>query len=230
MAELLAFHRKRRGVVKASLTKLGTKLTELEANKESPTLMESASGLADKLKVLQQEYRNHQLSIIDRTEGEEALAEEQQALDDQDDQFSTLHVHIQRLITLATPSPKSDVIRVASKQITHLQGKLKDISASVAHIDDSHEDSTCELEEYRDQLVELKSELCRLKDDLLSSDASPEGLVMQNLTSTDKSLFKCLLAIKKRLRSAVTPRAAVSDTTTTKLPKLELPTFHGDIL
>ena len=87
---LLAFYKKRRGVVRASLTKLGTKLAELEASTESPTLLESANTLAEKLKVLQQEYRNHQLSIIDRTESEEELAEEQQALDDNDDQTSTL--------------------------------------------------------------------------------------------------------------------------------------------
>ncbi len=46
MAELLAFHKKRRTVVKSSLTKLSTKLTELEANPHDPTLLESAKNLA----------------------------------------------------------------------------------------------------------------------------------------------------------------------------------------
>ena len=64
-------------MVRSSLTKLGTKLTELEADTSIPTLKESAKDLADKLKTLQQDFKNHQLAIIDWTDGEEALAEEQ---------------------------------------------------------------------------------------------------------------------------------------------------------
>ena len=43
------------------------------------------------------------LHFCNCTEGEEALAEEQWALDDNDDQTSTIGVRIHRLITLATP-------------------------------------------------------------------------------------------------------------------------------
>ena len=49
MVEL--FHKKRRGVVRAFLIKLGTKLTVMEANRYSPNLLESTSNLADKLNV-----------------------------------------------------------------------------------------------------------------------------------------------------------------------------------
>lgn len=99
MAEL-AFHKKRRTVVRSSLTKLGTKLTELEADTTVPTLKENAKDLADKLKTLQLDFKDHQLAIIDQTDGEEVLADEQQALDDNGDQVSELRIRIQRLITL----------------------------------------------------------------------------------------------------------------------------------
>lgn len=75
----LAFHKKRRAVVRASVTKLSTKLTKLESDPDSPTLLQSATNLSDKLKSLQQDFRVHQLSIIDRTEVEAALIEEQQS-------------------------------------------------------------------------------------------------------------------------------------------------------
>lgn len=78
MAEL-AFHKKRRGVIWTSLTKLGTKLTKLEAEPKSPALMENARSLADKLKTLKQKFKDHQLAIIDRTDNEEGLAEEQKS-------------------------------------------------------------------------------------------------------------------------------------------------------
>ena len=50
MAEALAFHR--RTMVRSSLSKLGTKLTELETDTSVPTLLENAKDLADKLKTL----------------------------------------------------------------------------------------------------------------------------------------------------------------------------------
>ena len=97
--EALTFHNKRRGVIRSFLTKVRTKLTDLEADTTISTLLESARNLADKLKTLQQD---HQLAIIDRTNEDEALAEEQRTLDDTEDQVSELSVRIQRLITLAT--------------------------------------------------------------------------------------------------------------------------------
>ena len=75
MAEL-AFHKKRRGVVKSSLTKLGTKLIDLEGDTTVPTLLESARNLADKLETLRQDFRTHQLAIIDCIDDGEALAKQ----------------------------------------------------------------------------------------------------------------------------------------------------------
>ena len=77
MAEL-AFHEKRRGVVKASPTKLRTKLTDLEGDTTVPTPLESARN---KLDTLHQDFKTHQLAIIDCTDEGEALAGEQQVHD-----------------------------------------------------------------------------------------------------------------------------------------------------
>ena len=70
MAEL-AFHKKR-GIVRASLTKLRTKLMDLEGDTTIPTLMESARNLGDKLETLWQDFKTHQLTIMDRTNEEDA--------------------------------------------------------------------------------------------------------------------------------------------------------------
>ena len=230
MAEPLTFHKKRRSVVKASLTKLSTKLTELEADTTNPTLLEAAKNLADKLKSLQQDFKNHQLSIIDRTEEEEALAEEQLALDTGEDQVSELSIRIQRLITLATGSKSQDAVRVANKQLALLQTKLESIDTAAQDIDGAEEDVTCTLEEYRDQVTEVKTELATLKTSLLTSDATTSDPIMQDHSRVEKLAFDCLLKIKKRLRTVATPSTKVNEATATKLPKLELPTFHGDIL
>ena len=58
---------------------------------------------------------------------------------------------------------------------------------------------------------------------------------MQSQARVDKAAFDCQLKIRKRLRTLTTTPAKstepkMSEITATKLPKLELPTFHGDIL
>ena len=230
MAEPLTFHKKRRAVVRASLTKLSTKLTELEADTTNPTLLKAAKNLADKLKSLQQDFKNHQLSIIDRTEEEEALAEEQLALDTREDQVSKLSIRIQCLITLTTGSKSQDAVRVATKQLALLQTKLESIDTAAQDIDGAEEEVTCTLEEYRDQVTEVETELATLKTSLLTSDAATSDPIMQDHSRVEKLAFDCLLQIKKRLRTVATPSTKVNEATATKLPKLELPTFHGDIL
>ncbi len=112
MAEL-AFHR---SVIRTSLTKLGTKPTQLEAEPTGRAVTESATNLADKLKTLKQDFKDHQLAIIDRTDSEEGLAEEQQVLDDNDDLTSGFITRIQRLLSSATPFTTPEVVRVASHQ------------------------------------------------------------------------------------------------------------------
>jgi hypothetical protein len=131
MTEDLNFHKKRRKVIRASLTKLGTKVTDLEGSRPIPGLLETAQSLSGKLKTLQDEFKTHRLKIINLTDAEETPLEEQQALDDNDDITSELNIQIQRLIVSATPSTDTDVIKVAPKELKLLAGKLNDIETSV---------------------------------------------------------------------------------------------------
>ena len=103
MAEDLSFHKKRSKVVRASLAKLSTKVTDLESNPSAPGVLESAQNLPEKLKTLKEEFRTHQLKIMDLTDAEESFAEEQHALDDNDDIMSELSIRIQQLVMSAMP-------------------------------------------------------------------------------------------------------------------------------
>lgn len=110
-----------------------------------------------------------------------------------------------------------------------IHAKLASIEVSVHDLDDS-EDSACALEEYRDQVTEVRGELSKLKMSLLNSKAAPGDPIMEDQAKAEKTVFDCLLGIKKCLRSIVASPAPASEATVTKLPKLELPAFHGDIL
>lgn len=228
MAEL-AFHKKRRAVVRASLTKLETKLADFELNLESPTLLPNTQSLSNKLNTLKKDFKEHQLAIIDRTDSEEGLAEEQQALDDADDIVSALDLRIQRLLLQAAPRTVPESIRIAGRQLALLLTDLQSIKGAVTELADDDDDGIeCTLEEYRNRVSEVKAELAKLKSSLLIAEASPDDTVMTDLIKVDKLAFDCLVAVKKRLRSVNS--TAASETTSTKLPKLELPNFHGDIL
>ena len=86
-------------MTKASLTKLSTKITELEADTANPDALRAAQGLASKLKTLDTEFKSHQLAIIDFTDDDDALTAEQQELDDHDDRVSELMIRTQRLVS-----------------------------------------------------------------------------------------------------------------------------------
>ena len=72
-------------------------MTELEANRSSPDTFYNAQNVASKLKILDTEFRNHRLKIMDLATSEEDLTEEQKALDDHDDIVGEISVRLQRL-------------------------------------------------------------------------------------------------------------------------------------
>ena len=97
------FHKRGRRVTRASLTKLGRKLTELEADTSGPDALRLAQNLASKLKTLHVKFKTYQLAIIDLTEGDAddaddaSLNTELEKLDNHDDWVRELSVPIQRL-------------------------------------------------------------------------------------------------------------------------------------
>lgn len=95
-------------------------MTELEVQTGTPAVLDSSKNLAERLKTLEQEFKHHQLAIIDLTVREDDLDEEQRALDDNDDVVSELHIRIQRLINSATLSTSLDMVSMAIDQAVNL--------------------------------------------------------------------------------------------------------------
>ena len=109
-ARALANHKKRRGIVRASLTPLHTKLNELEGSTDQPDTLDQAKRLTTRLESLDTEYKTHHYSIVDLTDDAGALETEQTALDDHDENIAQLGIRIQRLITACSKSPDSDPV------------------------------------------------------------------------------------------------------------------------
>ncbi len=77
MADLTTF-RRRRGVTKSSITKLGNKTADLEAVEHNPIVVSHAVQLLKRLETYDADYRNHHMAIIDALESDEAAIPEQE--------------------------------------------------------------------------------------------------------------------------------------------------------
>ena len=77
--------RKRRGVVRGSITRLATRLRELEEITDQPRTADHASQLLAKLESLDGEFKAIHFEIIDLIDESEDLEKEQTVLDKHDD-------------------------------------------------------------------------------------------------------------------------------------------------
>ena len=102
--EALPSLRKKRGVTRASVTKMGNRLRELEADPSAPNVVEQAQRHIAKLQTLAAEFKIHQHAVIDLVDGEDALAAEQEILDNFDDEVTRLHIGLKKLANTSASS------------------------------------------------------------------------------------------------------------------------------
>ena len=72
--------RRRRGVVRASITRLGNRLRELEDTVAQPTTAMHAQQLNTKLKDLDSNFKDLHMQVVDQLEDEEEVEELQEGL------------------------------------------------------------------------------------------------------------------------------------------------------
>ena len=122
--------RKRRGVIRASITKLGNRLKELEDSPGLPDAADHAQQLASKLEALESEFRTHHLQLVDLIDDESTLGKEQDILDKLDDDVSFLTVKLRHLITRgrasksATPTASDGKVSTTSRRLSRLERGL----------------------------------------------------------------------------------------------------------
>lgn len=225
-ARTLANLKKRRGVARASLTRLGTKVGELEGATDNPDTLDHAKRLTTKLEVLDAEYKTHHYAIVDLTDDETALLAEQETLDAHDESVAQLGIRLEHLITACAKSPDSNPHKIATKQLARLKNKLSSVDSSIASLS-SDDDNSCLLKQHQEQLSEFKKELSDVRNSLLSLDLEDDDEVLLSQSDVEKAIFDCSLNIKKLLH---TPTSTSPPASGVKLPKLDVPTFNGDIL
>ena len=168
--------RKKRGTVKASITRLLAHVGELETAVDQPDMLDHhAQHSLIRLETLNSQYKVHHFALIDLIEDEAILQREQENLDNHDDVVSDLSVHIQRLINSCTTATMSPDIRkkTSLRRLEHLQKNLLAVRDKIRELSNCPEDM-CHLKQHEEQLADYKKDLADLQTQLLSLDISDE--------------------------------------------------------
>ena len=116
----LSTHKRSKGVTKASITHLTTRLRDLEADPSQPSTVDHAQRMRQKLDDLDAEFRGHHRNVINLTDSEDSLTREQDALDEHDDLVAELALRIQQLISSCTASDVT-ARKVATRRLAHVR-------------------------------------------------------------------------------------------------------------
>jgi len=159
--------RRRRGTVKASITKLTTKVAELEARDSDPSVIGHAQQLLKRLETLDANFKTHQLAIID-IQDEGQLGAEQETLDKHDDDVTELSVRLQALsvpqvqMPAATGTALLPDRTVIERRLAQLQARLTAVNGDVRRLTgDPNEVHMVYL--YQEQLSKESSQTSEMK-------------------------------------------------------------------
>ena len=224
--------RKRRGVVRASITRLTNRLKDLESDTDKPTALNLAQGMTRKLEALDLEFRTHHHALVDLIDEEETLLTEQQTLDEHDDVIAELSARIQQLANACTPSSNPPLRKIASRGLSHLKKALSSVRTAIASSEEGSMD-VCLLRQYEEELSDCKKQLADVRNSLMSLDLEESDELSTLQATLEGEIFDCSLRVKKLLLASThksgSPTSS-SDGKGVKLPKLDVPTFDGNIL
>ena len=229
----LTSSKRKRGVVRGSITKLRTKIGELERKVDDPSTLDIAQRLASKLESLDAEFKVHHYSVIELIENEDELDDEQDAIDQHDDIVTVLGICIQKLVSVCSSSSTSPSSprNLQSRKLQRLVKELESVREATATLD-NEVDNTCRLQLHQERLSEFRRELTEIRDVLLGMGLNDSDDLMEAHKGLEQSMFDCSLHIKQLLRGSKDHNSSstASDSKGDRLPKLDVPTFNGDIL
>ena len=158
-------------------------------------------------------------SIDDHT-----LEAEQATLDKHDEDVTALTIRIQHVLEACTSSRASNPRNIASRKLLRLRRCLASVAESVSSLP-GEADNVCVLHQHQEQLSDYKAELADVRNSLLSLDLGEEDDLSMLQARVEQHIS---LEIKRLLQPQ--GRLDPADTKGIKLPKLEVPTFDGNIL
>ena len=232
MAATLANAKKRRGVARASLTRLTTRLKELEGDAGGEKVLDLAQRMSQKLSDLDAEFQTQHHAVIDLIDDDEALAKEQEILDAHDDLVTELSVRVKQVISASSLSANESSRRIATRKLSHLQKSLNSIASAIGD-GSSPPSDMCLLKQYEERTSDINKDLAKVRDDLHRMELEEKDKLFELQDTLENQVFDCSVKIKKLLSPACTKSESStlpSEHKGVRLPKLDVPTFDGNLL
>ncbi len=171
--------------------------------------------------------------LIDLIDEEDLLEAEQAVMDKHDDDLAALTVRVQTLLgrTDSSVTTTADRRKPLSRKLSRVQAGLKRIDETVPTSATTAEHSL--LKQLQEELSDYKKDLATLYDELLAKDVEDEDELFVLHSTLERSLSDISRKVKGSLVSIPTegsPRSVTADGPGVKLPKLDVPTFDGNII
>ena len=156
----LSLKRKKRGVTRASITKLGYGVQELEDSDILPDTADSARRLTKRLEALSAEFKGHHFDVIELLDDEDDLEKEQEIYDLQDEEINRLSICLEKLISSSSTADLGQH-KVLLKRLKNTMKGLTNILDNISPFPVDGDVHT--LQQYEEHLGELKKEFSPLK-------------------------------------------------------------------
>ena len=223
--------RKRRGVIRASVTRLETRVGKLEGDTTAPGVGDGARQSLTKLESLDKDFQSIHMKIVDFTE--EDLDSEDDALGKHEDAVAALSLRLQKLVITSSSAESNNTRKSSTRKLSRLEKSLDAAQDALQAITDPGSNVPL-LEQYQEQLADLKQQLAAVNEDLVSMDLEDTDALVMLHARLEKLHFACSLRVKELVchRSAASSFASapVAEGKGVKLPKLDVPMFDGDVL
>ncbi len=232
LAKTISTAKRRRGVAKRSLTRFTTRLRELESRELDAGTVAHAEQMLAKLETIDGDFKSQHLALIDILEDETALEEEEATLDDHDNVVPDLSLRLKKLIPSRSVPRGLDPRKTATRRMSHVRKNLTTFQSDIDGMGSEPRD-VCLIRQHEEQLLEMKKELSEVSNLLISLDLEDSVELMRELSSLERDVFAYSLRLKRLSRALVSAPPAPKTTPESravKLPKIDIPTFNGNIL
>ena len=230
--------RVQRGVIKRSVTCLIKNLNGLEDNPDAPGVKQEAKRLLTRLETLDKDFRSAHCRVANLFEEDSAdLENEHKVLDRHEDDIAATFLRLQCLVT-GNHSGTTNQEKALSRKLSRVERRLRETTETLDGVTEDHKEILPLLEQHKEQLADVKRELSVIYEELITIDLPDDhDLVMQH-AHLEKVHFDGSHTAKKWIAFHSTPSTTsnthVISTSTvdkhSKLPKLEVPSFDGNVL
>ena len=166
-------------MIRGSITRLGDKLSELEAKERSPMNRLTTKRMQQRIGKVDEDFKRLHFAIVDLLEQQGDLEMEQAIFDEHEDTIGDLGNRLQQLVLQDEPTQKEltyPLQKGLHVRLTFIDTELRDIASAVETIERGPELDHFLLEQHEEQLSGLKSELSDVSRKIATLEEDETGL------------------------------------------------------